>query len=103
MGAALPVNLLDVGQSEVGFMNQCRWLERMVGGLTSQMNRGNSTQFFVDQWDKTPFGLPVAPLQFEQEIRHLSGCRAHKNPLKREKIADMPSFIPLNAQKILNF
>ena len=48
--AAVPeLRLLDVHEPQVGFMNQCRRLERMTGRLLCQPLDGQSTEFVVDQ------------------------------------------------------
>ena len=49
MAAVFPAGGRLVGQAQVGFVDECRWLERVIGPLVPQRRGGEPAQFVVDE------------------------------------------------------
>ena len=73
MGTGLPVDFFDAREPEIGFVDQSRGLEGMIGSFATKIGRGETAEFGVDQGDEAFFGLAVSPLQFSKERRHIAG------------------------------
>jgi hypothetical protein len=73
VGAGLPVDLLDAGEAEIGFVDEGGGLEGVVGCFAAEVDGGDAAQFGVDERDKPFFCLPVALFQFDEELGNVAG------------------------------
>ena len=48
MAAILPFDL-DVDEPRIGFVHQCRSLERVIGALSAENSRGDTMQLVIDE------------------------------------------------------
>ena len=79
VGAILPVNLLT-GEPHVGFVDQRRCLQGVVGALTAHIRAGQTMQFSVDQRQQTLGGLRIAGAHCFEQLSHLPGIAFHAPP-----------------------
>ena len=65
---ALPIDSMHIAKPEVGFMDQCRRLERMVGALVAHVTAGDSSQLTIYKGDQTRFGIRVAKFHLGKKL-----------------------------------
>jgi hypothetical protein len=61
MCAVQPVDTSLVDQFQVGLMDQCRGLQRVVSAFAPQLARGNAAQLAVDERRQSIERLSIAP------------------------------------------
>src|SRR5262245_47652207 len=68
-----PVELLIANETEVGFVDERRGIEGVVGSFRSQTRRRQPPQLIVDEWEELPGCLAIASvdgLQDTSDFRH---------------------------------
>jgi hypothetical protein len=81
VGPVAPVDLPLIDQSEVGFVYESGWLQRMAGYLASQRRACDPSQMVVDDRDELVKGVSFAIADREEKVRDFGGVRfAFRHP-----------------------
>ena len=75
--AILPARVVLINQFEIGLVDECRGLERVIGPLVTQVAGGDAAQFPIHDRDQIRERTPVATAPSEEQLRHVSGRRRH--------------------------
>ena len=75
VGPVAPVDLPLIDQSEVGFVNERGWLQRMAGFLAPQLRACDTAQVVVDNRDELVKGISFAIADREEKVRDFGRIR----------------------------
>jgi alpha-D-ribose 1-methylphosphonate 5-triphosphate synthase subunit PhnL len=73
MRAVLPVDVLDVDQAQIGFVDQFSRLDAVVRALAVQAPAGDVSQLVVDERHQRVQSRLVSLAPSSEEHRHLAG------------------------------
>jgi hypothetical protein len=77
MAAALPVHLFS-GKPEICLMDQCSWLQSVVGPLPPHVRLGQAMQFLIDKREQFLLRCAVASADRLQQNCHSSLVVGHE-------------------------
>jgi hypothetical protein len=75
--AVLPLCAVLIDQPQVGFVNECGRLQRVIGALTPQVGLGPTMEVLVDQRDELIASRGISGAPRVQECRHV-GLGVHR-------------------------
>jgi hypothetical protein len=75
VGPVAPVELPLIDQSQVGFVHQGGWLQRLAGYLMPQLCASDTSQMVVDNRDEPVQGVSFAIADGEQKVRDFGRVR----------------------------
>ena len=92
MGPVAPVDMPLIDQSEVGFVDEGGWLQRMAGYLAPQLRACDTSQMVVDNRDELVKRVSFAIADREEKVRDSGRVRfAIRHPGRRENRARLGS------------
>jgi hypothetical protein len=74
VGPVAPADLPLIDQSEVGFVYEGGWLQRMAGHLAPQLRACDASQMVVDDRDELVKGVSFAIADREEKVRDFWPC-----------------------------
>lgn len=81
MDAIAIVPSVTAGESEIGFVHQCGWLQGMIASSAGKAAAGNTTQLVVNKGYKSVSGGNIARVPTHEQFRHnIRRCRWHAFP-----------------------